>query len=342
MIPFWHVTALGAKTDSTAPTTPTGIVATVMSQTRIDLTWNAATDAQSGVNHYKVYKDGAFLATSSTTSHSATGLTANTQYTFTVSAVDNAGNEGSQSSGVNARTWDSVLSLVGPFTSTDYFENTTAADANAFDATPFSFGALIHMSGISGVVDGVVCGKVDPTGRGVSLFQDGLSMYVIITNGSNANVNTAAGASKTIIANKTYAVAVIFDGANIKFVEAAGQIGSDVACTGYTLKPVGLVVGNRNGGAKRFLGKVAGKALTNVAVSVAEAQAWCVAAKARNDVLDFSTGTVKHTFSAYQSMQIGNGGAVTNPWVPITGSNNTMEMTGTVGFDHSTSPDYGN
>ena len=85
--------------DVTAPSVPTGLTAIPFSDTQIDLTWNASTD-NVAVDHYKVYKDGVFLANNSDTSYSATGLTSGVTYIFTVSAVDAASNESSQSAGV--------------------------------------------------------------------------------------------------------------------------------------------------------------------------------------------------------------------------------------------------
>ncbi|RMH35376.1 MAG: fibronectin type III domain-containing protein, partial [Nitrospirae bacterium] len=89
--------------DTTAPTTPTDLAATATSASQIDLTWTAATD-DVGVTGYTLYRDGAKLATVSTTSYSDTGLTANTTYAYTVSALDAAGNESAQSAAVSATT----------------------------------------------------------------------------------------------------------------------------------------------------------------------------------------------------------------------------------------------
>jgi chitodextrinase len=65
----------------------------------VDLAWDASTDPApgSGVAAYEVFRDGVSAATVSTTSYSSAGLAANTTYTFTVRAIDGAGNVSAQS-----------------------------------------------------------------------------------------------------------------------------------------------------------------------------------------------------------------------------------------------------
>ena len=83
--------------DTTPPSTPQNFTATVVSSSRIDLAWSASSD-DSGVAGYKVYRNGTYLDTTSSTSYPATGLTASTYYCFSVLAYDAAGNESGMSS----------------------------------------------------------------------------------------------------------------------------------------------------------------------------------------------------------------------------------------------------
>ncbi|WP_199450043.1 fibronectin type III domain-containing protein, partial [Vibrio harveyi] len=55
------------------------------------LEWQAATDNQ-GVDHYAIYNHGQFLQNTKTLSAELTQLQSDTQYNFTVKAVDKAGN----------------------------------------------------------------------------------------------------------------------------------------------------------------------------------------------------------------------------------------------------------
>jgi chitodextrinase len=57
-----------------------------------------------GVSGYRVFRNGTQIATSATNSYTATGLTASTTYSFTVSAYDAAGNVSTQSTAVSVTT----------------------------------------------------------------------------------------------------------------------------------------------------------------------------------------------------------------------------------------------
>ncbi|MFC4504125.1 MULTISPECIES: glycosyl hydrolase family 18 protein [Streptomyces] len=83
-----------------APGTPT---ASGVTDTSVKLTWSAATDDK-GVKNYDVLRDGAKVATVTTTSYTATGLTAGTDYSFTVQARDTADQTGPASGAVAVHT----------------------------------------------------------------------------------------------------------------------------------------------------------------------------------------------------------------------------------------------
>ena len=95
--PRWTIGTAAAPPDTTAPTVPTNLVATAVSTTQINLAWTASTDAV-GVTGYKVYRGGVLQGETTSTSYNDGGLTANTSYTYTVSAFDAATNESAQSS----------------------------------------------------------------------------------------------------------------------------------------------------------------------------------------------------------------------------------------------------
>jgi len=99
------VTVNNLLTDSTAPTAPANLKATAVSASQIDLTWDAATD-DVGVTGYKVYRLGEWLsfAATTTTHYSNTGLAAASLYSYTVTAVDAAGNESLSSIAASAST----------------------------------------------------------------------------------------------------------------------------------------------------------------------------------------------------------------------------------------------
>jgi fibronectin type 3 domain-containing protein len=87
--------------DTTAASVPTGLTATAVSGSQINLSWNASTD-NVGVSGYRIHRNGVQIATSDATTYSDTGLAANTRYNYTVSAYDAAGNDSAQSNSVSA------------------------------------------------------------------------------------------------------------------------------------------------------------------------------------------------------------------------------------------------
>ncbi len=96
--------------DTNAPSIPTGLTATAISSSRIDLSWTASTD-NVGVTGYNIYRctgsgctPSTQIATSATNSYSNTGLSASTGYVYRVAAYDAAGNVSAQSSSASATT----------------------------------------------------------------------------------------------------------------------------------------------------------------------------------------------------------------------------------------------
>ncbi len=101
--------------DTTAPSIPTGLSATAISSTQIDLSWTASTD-NVAVTAYRVYRDSVFVATSTLTTYSDVGLTPSTTYSYTVSAVDASYNASAQSASASATTF--ATPVVTPPTTT--------------------------------------------------------------------------------------------------------------------------------------------------------------------------------------------------------------------------------
>lgn len=84
------VGSTGGTIDSTPPTAPQNVIATAVSDTQIDLTWVAATDLESGIDRYNIYRNGAKVGESGILSFSDTGLSEATSYSYTVSATNGA------------------------------------------------------------------------------------------------------------------------------------------------------------------------------------------------------------------------------------------------------------
>jgi len=93
----------GPPPDTTPPSVPTGLRASAVSSSQINLSWTASSD-NVGVSGYRVYRGGTQIATTSATSFINTGLSPSTTYTYAVAAFDAAGNLSAQSSPASATT----------------------------------------------------------------------------------------------------------------------------------------------------------------------------------------------------------------------------------------------
>ncbi len=201
----FDVTTLAA--DTTPPTVPTGLTASAVSATRVNLSWTASTD-NIGVTGYKVYRDGVQVGTPAGTNFIDTGLAGATPYSYTVAACDAAANCSDPSVVTSATT----LAVAMPGT-------VVAWGSNAQGQTTIPAG----LSGVTAITAG--------EGHTVALKNDG----TVLAWGWNANGQTTipAGLSgvTAIAAGYEHTVALKNDGT----VVAWGYSGSS-----QTTIPAGL------------------------------------------------------------------------------------------------------
>ncbi|MEL1265669.1 glycosyl hydrolase family 18 protein [Pseudoxanthomonas putridarboris] len=97
---------VGTPSDTVPPSVPTGLNSPAKTASSVSLAWNASTDnaGGSGVAGYDIYRNGSLAGSSTGTSFTSSGLTANTAYSFAVRARDNAGNASAQSAAISVTT----------------------------------------------------------------------------------------------------------------------------------------------------------------------------------------------------------------------------------------------
>jgi chitinase len=91
-------------TADTPPAAPTNLRATVKTTKTITLAWNASASGSLPVVGYEVYRGSSLVASPTDTTATLTGLTANTEYTFTVLAKDRKGTKSAASAPLTMRT----------------------------------------------------------------------------------------------------------------------------------------------------------------------------------------------------------------------------------------------
>ncbi len=110
--------------ETSAPTVPGNVNATVVSGTQVILNWSASSD-NTGVRGYGIYRNGTLIATvdKNTLSYSDTGLTPSTNYSYRVDAFDGSANHSAQSTASSVTTPSS-----GTYTFTTIADSYVAAD----------------------------------------------------------------------------------------------------------------------------------------------------------------------------------------------------------------------
>jgi len=110
--------------DKQSPTTPKNLKVEAISPAEIDVDWDTSTDNKH-VAGYKIYRDGLFLRSVSTSFFSDSGLYPDTKYCYTASAYDDSQNESPQSQSSCATT---PLDLTPPTSPTGLIVRAVSSD----------------------------------------------------------------------------------------------------------------------------------------------------------------------------------------------------------------------
>src|SRR6266853_2273684 len=145
--------------DTTPPSVPTGLTASAVSSSQINLSWAASSD-NVGVSGYRVFRDGTQIATTSATSFPNTGLSPSTTYSYTVAAFDAAGNLSAQSSPASATT-PAAADTTPPTVSITAPKN--GATVNGTVTVTASASDNVGVVGVQFLLDSGVNGSVDAT-----------------------------------------------------------------------------------------------------------------------------------------------------------------------------------
>jgi len=231
----------GVDVDTTPPPVPSGLTATAVSPSRIDLAWSASADAEG----YKIYRNGAFYSDRfGGTTFEDLNLTAKTTYSYTETAYDSAGNESAQSAPASATTLDTATVLLGT-SSNDYgrgvaldssgniyvagwtagaldgIANPGGADVFLVKYNPSGIKQWTRLLGATGVNDPE--GSVDMGNYGLNVAVDSTGGYVYVTGYTMASMGGQGWAG----ARDIFLVRYDLNGGN-KLTRLLGTIQDDV------------------------------------------------------------------------------------------------------------------
>lgn len=154
-----------ADPDTEDPTAPATLTTDVVSSSEVELSWSASTD-NIAVDRYYIYRDGVRIDEVSIfpRSFNDSGLTADTTYSYNVSAVDDSNNESLWSGTTTATTLSTSSSLITGGSRAVFITNFTIASNDNNAAINFLTSlprvAEIHWGTDSNYDDGVVVGSL--------------------------------------------------------------------------------------------------------------------------------------------------------------------------------------
>src|SRR5579864_3246893 len=210
------VTVTVSNTSTSPVTVPSGLTATAVSSSEIDLSWNASTGGSGGVAGYKVYRGGTQIATTASTSYKDTGLAPSTSYGYNVAAYDGAGNTSAQSSGASATTQGS---------------GSTAPSISGVSPTSGAVGTAVTISGANfGATQGTSTVKFNGTAATPTSWSATSIVAALPSGATTENVVVTVGgvASNGVSFTVTTAAAPSISGVS----PTSGAVGTSVTISG--------------------------------------------------------------------------------------------------------------
>jgi hypothetical protein len=228
--------------DTTKPSVPTGLTATVQPDNSVTVTWNPSTD-NVGVTGYAISDRGVEIQTVGTNATTLTGLAAGTHY-IQVLAYDAAGNR-------SARTSSVVVTVVGPDTQKPSVPTGLAATAQADGSVTVTWNPSTDNVGVTGyaVSDaGVELQRVTTAGTTLTGLSAGKHYIQVLAFDAAGNQSAkTASAIVTVIGTdtakptvpKNFTAVLQADGSVVLAWTASTD---NVAVTGYALFDTGVEI----------------------------------------------------------------------------------------------------
>ncbi|MDR6549957.1 chondroitinase-B domain-containing protein [Paenibacillus qinlingensis] len=180
-------TTQAGSSDTLAPSVPTGLAATAVSSSQINLSWTASTD-NVGVTGYDIYRAGSLVGSTSKTMYSDSGLSPSTSYSYTIRAKDAAGNTSAASSTASATTQagggGTVVNVSTSAQLTSAISSATAGTTIVLANGTYTNGGNFSISGKNGTASNPITIKAANTGQAIISG----SAYFIVSNSSYVTI----------------------------------------------------------------------------------------------------------------------------------------------------------
>jgi len=166
------------------------------------LNWISSTD-NVAVTGYSIFKNGVYLTTTTGNSFLVTGLSSNTNYSFNVRAIDNAGNVSSPSNTISATTLNFSPVIFDEFYGATYNSSTnvltgatnTGAYKNAAQAISSNF-CLVLSNNSHVAVLGLT------TAKGSNMVYGTTSNYIYAMYRTNTSIEIVKGSARTLLLSR--------------------------------------------------------------------------------------------------------------------------------------------
>jgi fibronectin type 3 domain-containing protein len=259
--------------DVTPPSQPTDLAASATSPTSVDLSWDPSTD-DVGVVGYTVYRNGAALSTSATTSFTDATAQPSKTYTYVVDAFDAGGNHSPASNSATVVT-PTLADSVAPSIPTNVAGSAVSPSSVNISWSPSTdnvsvIGYTIYRNGTAvGAVDGT-SNTFSDTGLAPATTY-GYAVDAYDSAGNRSQMSTAAAVTTPAAGDTTppstpLNVAAAANGPTSVTVSWNAST-DNVAVTGYTIYRNGSVIANVGGSITTFADNTA-KSSTTYAYTV--------------------------------------------------------------------------
>ena len=231
----------GTVTDSTAPAAPANLAASNITQNSVDLSWSASTD-NVAVTGYDVYQNGVKITSVTTTSYTVSGLTDETAYNYSITALDAAANVSTASNTVY------ITTLPAPDTTTPSVPSNLASTNVTQTSVDLNWSAStdnVAVTGYDVYQDALIVASVSSTSYSVTNLTAGTSYnFSVIAkdaagNFSN-NSNTLNITTQAAPGNGTTSDLLISEyvegSSNNKAIEIGNFTGNSIDLSAYSLK----------------------------------------------------------------------------------------------------------